>query len=395
MKNTINNVGQDCTACRACENVCPSNAIMMIENEEGFLYPKIDKELCINCGACKNVCHCLKENSKKNNYKIFAVKPQNKTVSKNSASGGIAWLVSKTILEKNGIVVGAAYVDGLNVEHIIIDKVEELQRLRGSKYVISDTKDTFKIIKERLKNTEVIYIGTACQISALKAYLNKEYENLITIDIVCHGVPSLKLFKKYIEYLEKINNEKVVKYEFRNKDITDWGMGFTAKVEFENGKKKYLKADFDPYYINFLKGTIYRESCYKCKYADINKRPADMTIADFWGIEKFKPQFYDKNGVSLCIVNTTKGIKLFEKIKSQIIYESATEDEAIMFNGNLKNPTKRPEIRNSIYKGINEENFIVKKLVVKKNIKIILKNMMPRFIKKIYKRYIKNNKNGV
>ncbi len=381
MENNINIVQNKCTACRSCEQICPKNAITMIEDEEGFLYPKIDNNLCINCGLCIKKCHGLNKEYKSNYKNIYGIKPINKNISKKSTSGGFAYLLSKNVIENGGYVYGSLYNDDFYVKHTCVDNIDDLEKLRGSKYVASDTEYTFRDVKEKLSNgKEVLYIGTACQIAGLNSFLEKKYNNLLTVDIVCHGVPSNKLFKKYIQYLEKKYNQKVKLYEFRNKEKKDWGNGFCSKITFYDNSVKYLNADFDYYYSNFLQGNTYRESCYKCNYANINSRPADITIADCWGIEITHPDFYDKNGVSLVIVNTDIG-----KEKINILNESTnmidlSEEEVVKYNLNLLKSTERTKIRDNIYKNIDllePAKFFSKNLKLNKSIKKIIKNILP------------------
>ena len=203
--------------------------------------------------------------------------------------------------------------DSFIVSHSITDNKKDLVKMYGSKYVISDLKDNFLIIRKLLnENKKVLFCGVPCQVNALLNFLQKNYENLYTIEIICHGVPSQKLFSKYIEYLEKKDNCKVLKYEFRNKKAAYWGT-YKALATVKKNEKKYEKkinADLDKYYSNFLKGNCHRESCYVCKYAK-KERNADITIGDFWGIEHINPNFIDKNGVSEIIINTKKGEELF------------------------------------------------------------------------------------
>lgn len=386
---TIEIIGKSCTACRACEQVCPKNAIKMIENKEGFLYPDIDKEKCINCGVCLKSCHIQNDINERNEYDIYGVKPIDSSIAQKSTSGGFAQILSEFIINNGGYVYGAYCDECFNVKHICVCNIEDLEKLRGSKYVISDTLQTYKDVREKLINKhKVLYIGTACQISGLKAFLKRDFEELLTVDIVCHGVPSNKLFKKYIKYLEEKIGDKIISYEFRNKDKTPWGLGFTAKAITSN-KITYLKADYDPYYINFLNGNIYRESCYSCKYASIGKRLAEITIADFWGIEKFNSKFYDKSGVSLCIVNNPKGSKVFNDLKDKFKITNSNVDEAIKYNLNLKRPTSRPKIRDYIYNDIDKyetKKYILDNLKVDKNIKVFFKNSIPYSIKEIIKK---------
>lgn len=391
--DTIERIGRKCTACRACEQVCPKNAIRMKENYDGFIYPIVDKSKCINCGLCVKKCHVNTNTGNIREKEYIALKPKSKEIAIKSTSGGIAHIISKMTINKKGYVFGAIMDENFNVKHIGENQEKELEKFRGSKYVISDTEDTFSKVKEKLeKNIHVLYIGTACQIAGLKTYLGKEYDKLLTIDIICHGVPSNKLFKKYIEYLEKKYKCKIATYEFRNKDKTSWGMGYTAKIIDDNNKVRYLRADFDPYYINFLKGKTARECCYFCKYTNVDKRAGDITVGDFWGVEKFRPEFYDKYGVSLCVINTEKGKRTIEEMKDIVKLEEVGYKEAVFFNRNLEKPTTRPEERNNIYNGIDEieaSEYIKKRLKVKKSIDMYLKIIAPKKLRRLYKKYLK------
>lgn len=380
----------DCTGCRACEQLCPVKCITMIEDEEGFIFPHIDEEKCINCGLCKKRCPQLDKKIEKKESSIYAVKAKKIDNAKKSTSAGIAYILTKKIVENKGAVFGCAYNENLKPIQVKAENEKDLEKMRGSKYVFSDTLHTYTEVKKVLEeDREVLYIGTPCQIGGLYAFLGKEYEKLLTIDIVCHGVPSQKIFSKYIKYLEKIFNQKVVNYEFRNKDKAIWGE-FCAKVTFEDNKVKYLDANMDPYYSNFLKGTIYRECCYECKYANTN-RIGDITLADFWGIEQANPKFYSEQGVSLVFVNTQKGNEIFRKISENIIYCEHTKEDAIKKNGNLSNPTKRLEQRDIVYNGIDNkdiEEFVKTNLKVKGKLKKRIKKMIPKKLKNIIKRII-------
>lgn len=388
---------KDCTGCRACEQICPVKAITMKEDDEGFLTPIVDKDKCINCGLCKKSCGQIERYRNTNKLKeqlFLGVKPKNVEIAKNSTSGGIAYLISKMIIEKGGVVFGSAYDENLMPRQICVNNLEGLQKLRGSKYVTSDTKNTFSQAKNFLDEGKIVlYIGVPCQIGGLKKYLKKDYENLYTIDIICHGVPSQKIFKKYLEYEEKKLGERIITYNIRSKNKIDWGMGFCAEIKTEK-KVKFNKADFDPYYTAFLNGSIYRECCYECKYGNLD-RVGDITLGDLWGIEQFDYDFYDKNGVSLSILNTTKGATIFDEIKDSVDYRSYNEENVTKFNGNLKYPTVRPKKRDNIYLELDKlpfDKYAKKYLSNKNKIKYILKDIMPQNIKTFYKRYLKQVK---
>ena len=326
--------------------------------------------------------------------KFLGVRPKEKEIAKNSTSGGIAYLISKMVIEENGIVFGSAYDENLMPYQKYATDKKELQQLRGSKYVTSDTKKTFSQVKEFLEEgKKILYIGVPCQIGGLKKFLKKDYENLYTIDIICHGVPSQKIFKKYLENEEKKLGEKIFSYNIRSKNKVDWGMGFCAEIKTKN-KTKYKKADFDPYYTAFLKGKIYRECCYECKYGNLD-RVGDITLGDLCGIEQFDYDFYDQNGVSLAVINTIKGEKIFNKVKNLVEYRQYNEQQVTKFNGNLKHPTTRPQNRDIIYKQLDEmsfEEYSKKYLANKNKLKYVLKDIMPKQIKVLYKKYFKQVK---
>lgn len=406
------NKRKQCTGCGCCMQICPKGAIYMSKNEEGFLEPKIDKTKCINCGLCLKRCPQInniktdvqKENDaivednikldtepvSNKNVKCYAARIKDDKTLSQSSSGGIFVAMANKILEENGIIAGATFKENLEVEHILIKEKQELQKLQGSKYVQSNTKDTFTQTKKALEEGKtVLYSGTPCQIAGLKQFLNKDYSNLYTTDIVCHGVPSPEIFAKHVKYLEEKNKSKVVEYSFRDKAKKGWGLNL--KVKFENGKGYYKDPMLDSYYKAFLHGDIYRECCYECKYANTN-RISDVTLADFWQIEKIAPEFYNKRGNSAVIVNTEKGQTLFDKIKENIEFKETKIELISQGNLNLKRPTKRPKIREHVYDGIDYKNY---KQIEKKNLKFriklkdIIKSKIPQELKNKIKKIIK------
>ena len=381
-----------CTGCRMCEQICPENAIKMIENSEGFIEPYLDKEKCIDCGLCANRCPQLNsvKCNKLNKIETYAAKNKNVSEQKASSSGGIFSAIANYILENNGVVFGSAFNKEIVAEHIRIVNKEELNKLRGSKYVQSNTKHTYKEVKKDLESHKIVlYSGTPCQISGLKAFLGKEYEKLFTVDLVCHGVPSPKLFAKYIKWLEEKNKSKIKKYEFRNKEKNGWGL--TVKVSFKNGKVKYINSNLDSYYKSFLEGKTYRECCYSCKYSNTD-RVSDITLADYWGVENEHPKFYDEKGVSAILVNTIKGKEIINNIKDSIQLEDTTLEKILNKNKNLKSPTQRKKERDDIYKNIENMNFntyIKNNLKFKRKIKDIIKSIIPISIKRKMKKIMR------
>lgn len=380
----------ECCGCSSCVQKCPKNAISMIENEEGFLYPVIDKEKCIDCGLCMKVCPQLNELKKQEeNYpQTYAMYNKNENELLKSSSGGIFSVIANYVFENNGIVFGAAYDEKLNVNHIKVENKEELEKLRSSKYVQSNIQNTYKEAEQKLKEEKIVlFTGTPCQIQGLNSYLMKSYENLITCDLVCHGVPSQKLFKVYLKYLSNKFKSPVKKYNFRSKSKYGWGL--FAEVVTEDNKKYYIKSDIDPYYSNFLECNTYRESCYKCHYTNYN-RISDLTLADYWGVSSIHPKFYSEKGISLILVNNKKGENVLNKVLPNIDKIDTNLDYAASKNKNLIRPSHRPEVRNTIYNEIySKENnkFIRENLKVNVNCKKIIKLLIPvklqNYLKKV------------
>lgn len=337
---------KDCTGCGACYNICPQNAIVMQTDKEGFKYPVIDKEKCINCNLCEKICPVLnKVNSNiKETPEVLAAYTKNENERRLSSSGGMFYELANFILSTQGIVIGAGYDEEFNVLHKIINTVDNLKELQGSKYVQSDTNDTYKRVKQLLKKENIVlYVGTPCQIAGLKSFLQKDYTNLYTCDFICHGVPSPKVWQKYLsEYNKKIKN-----CYFRNKD-SGWNC-FSMKIVLENNKYKRNKMTKDIFLRLFLNNYSLRPSCYNCKFSNI-PRISDITLGDFWGVEGKYPEFNDNKGTSLVLVNSNKGQKLLENIKDKIIYrENCDLDYAIKCNPCICESVKQPEKRKEFF----------------------------------------------
>ncbi len=324
----------NCTGCSSCEKVCPSSAIKMKQDEKGFLYPEIINKYCTNCGICKKNCpNLVKDNTPNENQRIFAMKNKNEDIRGKSSSGGVFYEYAKIILEDNGIIYGAAYNAFNEVEHIRIDKIEDLYKLQGSKYIQSEIKNTYIEAKEDLeKNKKVLFSGTPCQIDGLKAYLNRKrvnQEKLYTCDIICHGVPSPKVFKDYLKKLENKYNSKIIKINFRHKE-NEYTQNI--KIDFENGESYVSNYNQeDEFYRLFLQDIVLRESCYECKYTSFN-RVGDITLGDFWGIERTIKNFDDHKGVSLALINTEKGKEIFEKIQEKFEIQETFRENCIQRN---------------------------------------------------------------
>lgn len=391
---------EDCFGCRSCEQICPNNCILIKKDSEGFHYPIVDTLRCSECGLCKAHCPCLIDTSQDDQLSktlVYAATSIDSNILKNSSSGGVFSVLASEILRKGGVVFGCAFDDKFEARHIAVDKLKDLKKLQGSKYVASDLNDTYSRVKTIVKkNRWVLYSGTGCNIAGLKAFLGKSYPSLITADIICHGTPSQKLFSKNIDYLHRKLGEKILSYEFRCKEKRGWGLNYQIKTRTKNIVKQ---ADSDPYYASFLTGKTYRHSCYACKYAK-PEREGDFTLGDFWGIELFHPEFYSSKGISLLMINTKKGLDFFHSIKPKLNYIPSRMEWAAFKNGNLFKPTKKPPFRDFIYNDldlIDFKNYSDKYLRLKGNekYKAILKNMLPKktriFINQITHKLKKKN----
>ena len=366
MSNTISDVSKKiCTGCGACYNACPVNAIKMQVNSEGFLFPEIDSEICTDCGLCYKQCpaensdyYC--NNSVQNCYAICA----NDEIRIKSSSGGVFGVVAEAILDNGGYVCGAAWDDSWHVEHILISDKKDLYKLQGSKYLQSDTGKVFSQIKELLNSEKTVFFtGCPCQVAGLKHYLGKDYENLYTADILCHGAPSPKAFDKFLlsavrpllpNYSEDtISNFKkyIHNIEFRNKQRHGWA--HSLLITMENGAEYDKSKSETSWYSSFLNILNCRSSCGNCRYASI-PRQGDITMGDFWGIEKLHPELNDGKGVSVVTINNSKGASLFEEVSVKfIVKEDATVDEAKIQNWNLVGSSKSHKERKRFFELLN------------------------------------------
>lgn len=321
----------ECTGCFSCFNACPKDAIEMKEDKCGFIYPVINKEKCINCKLCEKSCPVLNKVELNKPKRCYAGRVKDRQELKKATSGGIATKLSQKIIEDNGVVYGASFGENCTVSHIRVDNKGELDKLRGSKYVHSYVNNTYKLVKKDLNDEKkVLFIGTPCQIAGLKKYLLKEYSNLYTVDIICHGVPSQKFLQNEVKRIEKdLNIDRV---NFRDKRYKE----YTFSIIKNNKEVFYEGLIKSPYLCLFMTSIICRENCYNCRYAT-NKRCSDLTIGDFWGLDK-SSKFYSnmEKGVSVLLPCTNKGIELIKSIQNDSELEERDVNEAIEGNDQLR-----------------------------------------------------------
>lgn len=332
---------EDCTGCMACEQFCDYNAINKIEDEKGFIYPVIDFSKCIGCGLCRKVCPQIKEKNIQQGevLKVYAVKYKEKEVVKKSSSGAAFVALSEYIFSLgNGYVFGAKFDEEFNVIHDCADNYNDINVFKGSKYVQSDIGNTYKKVKKMLlAGVNVLFVGTPCQIAGLKSFLGKSYENLITVDLICHGVPSPKIWRDFVDFIEKRYNKNITNFNLRSK----W-KGIHTSIEFDDGKIEEDKNDILSYCDVYYHHHHMRSSCFNCQYANLN-RISDITIGDFWGIEKVDKDFCDDLGVSVMLINSAKGIEVFENIKNNLLYIESNTHECMQ--PHLKEPVKITKTR--------------------------------------------------
>ncbi|WP_099205067.1 Coenzyme F420 hydrogenase/dehydrogenase, beta subunit C-terminal domain [Scatolibacter rhodanostii] len=320
----------ECCGCFACKSICPVQCISMESDYEGFWYPLIKKEHCINCNLCEAVCPIMHTPTAYKNLAALAAYNQDAKIRAQSSSGGVFTALAENVLSSGGIVFGAVFNRKFEVEHTYIKKKEDLRVFRGSKYVHSKIGFSYIEAKEFLDKGKLVYFsGTPCQIAGLRSYLRKDYDNLICQDVICHGVPSPKVWIKYVNYREIKARAKIKGITFRDKE--DSWKKYSVKYEYE-GRDPYKKVFYrDPMMQLFLKNICLRPSCYHCSFKS-SQRYGDITLADYWGIEKKHPEMFDDKGCSLVLINSQKGQDLYDKIKKSINSRDTDLNYAIRCN---------------------------------------------------------------
>lgn len=363
MRSPIFDGEQDaCYGCEACTQICSHNAITMVANEEGFSYPKIDESLCVHCELCKKVCPV--QNSKASFHapskSVYAAWTKDRSIRMDSTSGAAFSELASAILLRKGVVYGCAWkTNRLTAVHTRIETESQLKRLRGSKYVQSEIGTTFQDAKKDLQRGRlVLYSGTPCQIAGLKLFLGKDYSNLYLIDLVCHGIPSPKIFKEYIQYIEAKTGETITNYKFRAKKNSGW----RSYVALTNSKTInndiMISVGFDPYSYAFHSSLLNRESCFQCDFSRI-ERTGDITLSDYWGGEKRHVQLRPirKFGFSMIMCNSEKGKELTESILPKMDWIRSDAETAQANDIRLRSTGERPKLRSKIYAELNENGF--------------------------------------
>ena len=324
-----------CSGCGACGQICPKSAISMTPSDEGFLYPEVDSSLCVECRLCEKICPVLnvKTSTDFSERKAYAAICRDEKIRLESSSGGMFTVLAEKVIADGGVVFGAEFDSDFSVRHGWTDSVFGLERFRGSKYLQSRTESSFSECRKFLDDgRKVLYTGTPCQIAGLKAFLKKDYENLFTVDVICHGVPSPALWQKYIKFREKKSASRIVKTAFRRKN-DGWKL-YSLSFTFANGSEYSVNQSKGMWMLSFNKNVMMRNSCYDCVFKG-SEILSDITIGDFWGIQNYIPEKDDDKGYSICFLNTDKGEKLFKSVKSSLFVDEIKNYDCKRFNTQL------------------------------------------------------------
>lgn len=338
---------KECCGCGACAQICPKQCISLKEDKEGFICPAVDNSSCIDCGLCERVCPVINQNESKKPIATLAALNCDESVRLASSSGGIFTLLAERTIDNGGVVFGAAFDENWNVKHICIDSKSELPKLRGSKYVQSIIGNCYKEAKAYLSaGKEVLFSGTPCQIAGLKKFLRKDYMNLKTMDVVCHGTPSPLVWRKYLDEVSSMYNiAQITDIQFRDK--TEGWKNFSLSIKYKDkeGAEKTFRETLNEnvFMICFLSNLSLRPSCYACPARD-GKSGSDITLADLWGAENICPESDDDKGVSLVLLRN-KDFTLPGFEKKEIEYS-----KAVMYNPSIESNVALPDRRDRFFK---------------------------------------------
>lgn len=348
---------KDCCGCYACLNSCPTSCIEMQEDMEGFVYPTIDEEKCINCGLCEKVCPVLQVQQPHIPLSVYAAKAQSVDIREKSSSGGIFTLLAERVIADKGVVFGACFNEQYEVVHHYTSTQEGLSAFRGSKYVQSKIGDTYKKVETFLKSgNKVLFSGTPCQVRGLHLYLKKKYTNLLTVDFICHGVPSPKVWRTYLtELMEIVSTNTISQINFRDKKSGWLNFGFS----FDLSHKHHILHLSEPKYINlYLRGFLHdlyiRPSCHSCPTRSLTSG-SDITLGDYWGVRKILPAFMDDKGISAVLINTELGLHTFESLPCDV--QVTTYEDVLKGNQSLEKSHPVSAKRETFFSLLDKRSF--------------------------------------
>lgn len=347
----------DCCGCSACSQICPKQCITMQRDEEGFSYPVIDTARCVDCGLCEKVCPVIHGETADSSSEpaAYAARSCQDPVRLSSSSGGVFSLLAQEVLAQQGVVYGAAMTSVTQAAHIRVCQPEQLSLLRGSKYIQSHIGQAYLQVKEDLKTGKpVLFSGTPCQTEGLLGFLGKDWENLICVDIICHGVPSPMVWEKYVQYRQKQFSSPAVRVNFRHKRY-GW-KEYSMVLKFANGKVYTGTFGKDLYMQAYLHDLCLRPSCHQCRFKKTG-RPSDITLADFWGIEQVCPEQDDNRGTSLVMLHSEKGQRIFQQIRDQLQCRQVNLSQALRGNPSMVTCAVSHEARDQFLRNVQTENF--------------------------------------
>lgn len=407
---------KDCCGCHACVSVCAKHCITMQADEEGFLYPVVDKDACTDCGLCEKVCPVINQSEPRKPLKVYAAKNKNEEIRRQSSSGGIFTLLAEKTINEGGVVFGARFDEDWNVVHDWTDTIEGIAAFRGSKYVQSTIGNTYREAKDFLKQgRKVLFSGTPCQIAGLKKFLRKDYDNLLTVDVVCHGVPSPLVWRTYLDetreqlrakrgigknsvplsmdelpvitgisFRDKTNGWK--KFGFRLRYAASMAAENTVSAPLYKEEKELLEPFRDNIYMKgFLANLYLRPSCYACA-ARSGKSGSDISIADFWGVQNYYPEFDDDKGIGLILVNSYKGKLAYDVVDAHNI--EATYEEGLRGNKCLEHSVAKTEWVELFWEKFTSSGLYAINNVILKTSPSLIK----RIVKKIKHNFFPNSK---
>ena len=321
---------ENCTGCSACANVCPKSCIRIVPDEEGFGYPVVDHQLCIECDLCVKTCPIINYCNELSPQRIVGLRNKDDEELLRSASGGVFPALAEYVVNAGGLVAGAVWNKDFSVSHQMCDNIKDAQAFRGSKYQQSHIGQIYREIKKCLQaNRLVLFTGTPCQVAGLKHFLRKPYDNLFTCDLICHGVPSPKVFQSYVAHIEQKYNRSIIDINMRDKTFGWDNSG--VRVKFSDGTSIFRNKDTNLFNAMYSVHYATRPSCHHCVYANFH-REGDLTIGDFWTVKTWQPEFFYPKGVSVAIVNTPKGRILLEAIEKNFYVVESDEEEILQNN---------------------------------------------------------------